>query len=41
MFIDLRESEKKRKASVREKHLLVASHTHPNWGLNLQPKHVP
>ena len=26
---------------VREKHQLVASCTHPNWGLNPQPRHVP
>ena len=24
-----------------EKHLLVASHTHPKQGLNLQPRYVP
>ena len=25
----------------REKHQLVASHTRPDWGSNLQPKYVP
>ena len=24
-----------------EKHQLVASHMHTDWGVNLQPRHVP
>ena len=27
--------------NVREKHRLAASRTHPDWGWNLQPRHVP
>ena len=33
--------ERERNIDAREKHQLVASHMHPNWGSNLQPKHVP
>ena len=36
MFIDLREREREREEETG-KHHLVASHRHPNWGLNLQP----
>ena len=35
MFTDLRET------LMWEKHQLVASHTHPDWGLNPQPRYVP
>ena len=34
MFIDLGAE------MEREKHRLVASHTHPKWGLNPQPGYV-
>ena len=34
-----RKGEKKRNIYVREKHRSVATHTRPNQGLNLQPKH--
>ena len=38
-----REKERERNIDVREReeHRLVASCTHPDWGLNPQPKHVP
>ena len=36
-----REKEKERDTDVREKHRLVASRMHPDWGLNSQPRHVP
>ena len=35
-----RERERERNTEVREKHGTVASHTHPDWGLNPQPKYV-
>ena len=42
MFIDLREREegagRERKKKTNQ---LVVSHIRPNWGLNLQPRHVP
>ena len=45
MFIDFRERrrerERKTDVDVREKHLSVASHTCPDQGLNLKPRHVP
>ena len=39
MFIDVREKE--RKTSMWEKYWLIASSTHPNRGLNPQPRLVP
>ena len=36
-----REKETWRNTDVRKKHQLAASCTHPNEGLNLQPRHVP
>ena len=36
-----RERERKKNIDVREKHLSVASHIHPNLGPNWQPRHVP
>ena len=36
-----RQTDRQTDMDVREKHLLVTSHTCPNWGLNLQPSHVP
>ena len=36
-----REKEEERNIDVRENHLLVAFCTHPNRGLDLQPRHVP
>ena len=46
MIIDCREGdggerERKRNIDMREKHPLVASCTHPDWGPNLQPRDVP
>ena len=46
MLIDLREKgrkgrERERNIYVREKHQLATSRTHPDWGLNPQPRHVP
>ena len=43
MFTDSRERgmEREREESMWEKHWLVASHTRPIWGLNLQPTYVP
>ena len=46
MIIDFREGEggereRKRNIDMREKHPLVASCTHPDWGPNLQPRDVP
>ena len=32
---------RERNTDVRDKCQLVASCTHPNWGLNPQPRHVP
>ena len=40
-FFYSREGERERNIDVREKHQLVASHTHPNWGPNLQARYVP
>ena len=39
--VERREKERDRNISVREKHLLVASCTCPDQGLNPQPRHVP
>ena len=36
-----RERERERNIDGREKHQSVASHTHPNQGPNLQPRHMP
>ena len=36
-----REKERERNIDVREKHQLVAPCTHPDWGPNPQPRHVP
>ena len=36
-----RERERERNIDVREKHGLVASCTHPNWGPNRRPTYVP
>ena len=36
-----REKERERNNNVREKHWLGASHTCPDRGSNLQPRHVP
>ena len=48
MLIDFRqwerEGEKKRgreRSREGEKHRSISSPTHPNWGLNLEPRHVP
>ena len=45
MFIDFTErsgrERERRNIDVREKHLLVASHIHPDWGWNLQFMYVP
>ena len=35
-----REEKRERNTDVWEKHRLVASHTHPDWRLNPQPRHV-
>ena len=36
-----REEERERNTDVRVKHRWAASCMCPNWGLNLQPRHVP
>ena len=36
-----REKVREENISVKEKHRLVASPTHPNQGPKLQPRHVP
>ena len=36
-----REKERERNTDVREKHQLVASCTHHDWGLNQQPDQEP
>ena len=36
-----RDGESERTIYVREKHLSVASRTHPRQGPNLQPRHMP
>ena len=41
MFIGVKEKERERNIDVREKHQSVACCTHPDWGLNLQPRYVP
>ena len=46
IFIDFRERGRERKKErererEREKHRSVASCTYPDWGPNLQPRHVP
>ena len=45
MCIDFRQRggrrERDRNIIVGEKHGLVASCMHPNWGWNLQPRYVP
>ena len=43
MFILERERkrERERTIDVREEHRLTASHRHPGWGPNLQPRYVP
>ena len=45
MFIDFRGRgrgrERERNIDVREKHRLVTSLIHPNWGLNSQPRYAP
>ena len=44
LFLEKGEGKKKereRNIDVREKHWSVASHTHPDWRLNLQPRPVP
>ena len=35
------ERQRERDIDMREKHGLVASHTCPNQGVNLQPRYVP
>ena len=40
-FLDREESKVRKTSDVKEKHWLVASHTHPDHGPNLQPRHVP
>ena len=39
--VEGRENERERNIDEREKHLLVASHTHRNQRSNPQPRHVP
>ena len=43
MFTDFRKrgKERERNTDVREKHLLVASSTHPQQGSNPQSRHLP
>ena len=43
MLIDFREKGKSREkeTAVEQKYQLFASHIHPNWGSNQQPRHVP
>ena len=36
-----KEKEREKNIDVREKHKSVSSHTHPDKGLNLLPRHVP
>ena len=36
-----RERDKQTDIHLREKHLLVASHMHPDWGWNPQPRYLP
>ena len=36
-----RERKRKRNTDVKKKYWFVASHTHPDWGANLQPRYVP
>ena len=42
MLVDFREKGKEGgREREREKHRLVASRTHPDWGLDLKPRYVP
>ena len=42
VFIAFRERERERETNInaREKHRSVASHTHLDWGLNMEPRYV-
>ena len=45
MFIDFKEKEgggeREKERDVKQKEQLVVSHTHSDWGSNLQPRCVP
>lgn len=41
VLIDFREREKGQGKRKRKKHQLVAYHTYPDWGWNLQPSYMP